>query len=174
MPPSGVLDGGKLGPDRCDERPMFVPNGAAVDPAREDLQFRRFQRRSGFRRRHPLFRIGRDHPQIGVRFLGLAGHERSAVVTRSKSVLATVESKAGFARPVVRSVAGVAMVREDRADVKIIRYFLRAPRPSEGAESHEEDGQAGNHDLSVGPVRLREDRGRLKFKHVHDGLEGPI
>ena len=91
----------------------------------EQLDFLRIQTDIGFGRRHFFVRVGRGDPEVEFASSGVAGlHDGETVLRTSLGRLFEIQPEFGFAGVVVGTVALVAAVGEDGADLRIKVDFV--------------------------------------------------
>ena len=100
---------------------MAFPIRALVDPLRELFDLLGLEPAAGFRRRHALVVRRRAMRAISLLSLALAGNDgESARFQLPEGVFLAVEPQAGLSLAGVGTVAGIAMIRKDRADVAVV------------------------------------------------------
>ncbi len=115
--PRLVLDGGRVGPDRRDVRPVRLVLGAGRHPAFQHFLLPVGQ---GFLRAGRRHHLGRLVPENTVNQLAFIGITRDDGPLLDGGV-ALVQAQPGLARPGVGAVAGEAVLRQDGADVAVVR-----------------------------------------------------
>ena len=116
--PAGILDGGQVGLARRLEGPVRRPRRPLLDPSAERLDLLGRQLLAELLRGHLGFGIVGLDPEDQLAFVGLARNDRDAARLQLRHhALLGVEPQPGLARLVVGTVAGEAIVREDRADI---------------------------------------------------------
>ena len=109
-----VVDGRRHGPGRRDQRPVFFPLGALLDPVRQQVDLLGRQLLAELLRRHPRFVGGRDMADQFA-LVDLAGYDCFAAAEVGESGFLGVEVQIRLALVLVGTVTGVALVRENRA-----------------------------------------------------------
>jgi len=100
-----------------------------LDPLDENLLLCRGEWFLVFGRRHQVVRVGAEDSLHHLAGVWVAGHDRRAIVAIRERPVAPVEPQLRLARLLVRSVARVTPVREDRLDVAAeVEFFAGESR----------------------------------------------
>ena len=127
--PIAVRDRGRLRALRRPVRPVVLELRALEDEAAEDLDLAFRERRVGMQGRHPVQRLARRDPLEQLALVQAARHQRPA--TRGQNAqrrLRLVEAQPRLTHGHVRTVALVAVIREDRPHVAMEGKGLARPR----------------------------------------------
>ncbi len=98
---------------------MLRPFGPLRNPAADQFDLRGGRFLSGFRGRHPLVGIVREHPPQGFAFVRLAGDEGRMPAEIGEGARLGIQSQIGLSLLGIRAVTVEAISRQDRANVAI-------------------------------------------------------
>ena len=103
-----------------DESPVALPIRSFRDPTAQRINLRGRQRLAAFRRRHHVVFVLRGNARDQFALFRVAGHDgQVARFKRLERVVFPVESEFGFALLLIRTMAGKALVGENRPDVPV-------------------------------------------------------
>ena len=121
---------------------MHAPLRALLDPLFDQRDLLRLQALLFIRGRHDLVGVAMENALDDQGFSWVARHDGLAAVAAFQGECAIVEAQPAFDCLFVGAVAGVAVFREDRLDLRVEIHFLRA---SDGGEKHGDEGMGNAH-----------------------------
>ena len=117
--PRGVFDRRKFRSFDGSVRPVFFVVGALLNPLLQQRHLTGGQFFARSRGRHHFARLRRGNPTHQRTRFGFAGHDGKMILEFGPRPLGRVETQIGLAFLLVRTVAEVTVVGEDRPDVAI-------------------------------------------------------
>src|SRR5262249_13150425 len=117
--PAGILDHGHRRALWRDQGPVFLPPGALLDPAPDQLDLLGSELASGAGGGHALGGIIGGDAQVNLGLVRLAGDEGTVAVTVAEGALLCVQPEVCLALRLVGTVTPKANIRQDRADIAV-------------------------------------------------------
>ena len=146
---------------RSSEGPMLLPRCPLLDPTPDRFDLVGRQRFVRVGRRHPHEFVLRNQPLIDLAGLQIARNDRTLPrVGHVQRALPLVQAEATLPRIAVRTVAGIALVGQDRANIPVKLDHPAVPFRKDGRSEHEQQNehQPGRHDPETSHQNLLADQ----------------